>query len=111
MEHAFQKALDMEEYLQMPTAKKSFFQPGGTATKRLIDSSKGFRTAPQPIQKLNQSHVKKPISDTLKKLIDWSTCTYQCPTKSNLHHGKELEEEPNQQWDVEDEEERKKHSC
>uniref|UniRef100_A0A2N9HC02 CpSecY n=1 Tax=Fagus sylvatica TaxID=28930 RepID=A0A2N9HC02_FAGSY len=42
-------ALDMEEYLQKPTAKKSFFQPGGTATKRLIDSSKGSLYLPTNI--------------------------------------------------------------
>lgn len=58
MEHAFQVALDMEEYLQAPAISKFPLQTKEMAPKTASDRKQTFRTAPQANRRPNDAKGK-----------------------------------------------------
>ncbi|XP_024200577.1 uncharacterized protein LOC112203910 [Rosa chinensis] len=96
VEHAFQVALDLEEYLGYTTVRKSGSQGNDTAQRKYFEAAVKTRTG-NPSS--NRAPDSKPSSS---KAIESRVCFkcgqpghmgYQCP-KKNLHIGIEQEAEP-----------------
>jgi hypothetical protein len=71
VEHGFQVALDMEEYLRVPTVKKITYQAGEIAAKRLTDGNRTARTTPlqqSPAYKWNKKNSFKKKEQKMRKM-------------------------------------------
>ncbi|KAG5535161.1 hypothetical protein RHGRI_023069 [Rhododendron griersonianum] len=104
LEHAFQVALDMEEYLKYPIPKKFGSQVGETAAKGYNDTSR-FRpsvskqTSANTADPKGKNHVANKgggKDNRCFKCGETGHMAYQCP-KRNLHMGMEQESEFDQQ--------------
>ncbi|KAG5557605.1 hypothetical protein RHGRI_007755 [Rhododendron griersonianum] len=104
LEHAFQVALDMEEYLKYPIPKKFGSQVGETAAKGYNDTSR-FRPSVSKQTSANTADPKGKNHAANKgggkdnrcfKCGETGHMAYQCP-KRNLHMGMEQESEFDQQ--------------
>ncbi|KAG5531711.1 hypothetical protein RHGRI_026363 [Rhododendron griersonianum] len=104
LEHAFQVALDMEEYLKYPIPKKFGSQVGETADKGYNDASR-FRPSVSKQTSANTADPKGKNHAANKgggkgnrcfKCGETGHMAYQCP-KRNLHMGMEQEAEYDQQ--------------
>ncbi|KAL6134310.1 hypothetical protein ACLB2K_066542 [Fragaria x ananassa] len=100
LEHAFQVALDLEEYLGYTKVKKFGGQGNEVVQKKNFEITSKVWPGTTPL--FNRTQDSKPSSS---KTAESRTCFkcglaghmgYQCPQK-NLHMGKEQEEEAEQQ--------------
>ena len=109
VEHAFQVALDMEEYLRYLVPRKTGSQTKESASKKFVESSNGAKPFNQsngskPSTNLAESKGKGVMSNNSSgKEIKCFKCgevghmVYQCPKKRSLHIGVEDEKEGIQQ--------------
>ena len=109
VEHAFQVALDMEEYLRYLVPRKIGSQTKETASKKFVESSSGAKpfnrsNGSKPSANLAESKGKGVMSNNYSgkeskcfKCGEIGHMVYQCPKKRSLHIGVEDEEEQIQQ--------------
>ena len=109
VEHAFQVALDMEEYLRYLVPRKIGSQTKETASKKFVESSSGAKpfnrsNGSKPSANLAESKGKGVMSNNYSgkeskcfKCGEIGHMVYQCPKKRSLHIGVEDEKERIQQ--------------
>ena len=109
VEHAFQVALDMEEYLRYLVPRKIGSQTKETASKKFVESSSGAKpfnrsNGSKPSANLAESKGKGVMSNNYSgkeskcfKCGEIGHMVYQCPKKRSLHIGVEDEKEGIQQ--------------